>query len=117
MFNCAYQDWISYVLLEASSLGMNVLFPAYRSFPQALDSNPDLLYVPWSVTDAVAKLKKLLVEYNPGSQYPSVWHSQAVEKTVAVMISRVRSLADFETCELVLPKTTRHKSGEQYAIY
>jgi glycosyltransferase involved in cell wall biosynthesis len=115
MFNCAFQDWISYVLLEASSLGMNVLFPAYRSFPPTLDSNPDLLFIPWSVDDAVAKLKKLLLNYNSGSEFPSKANFKAVENTVDVMDSYVNTVTRLRS-KFILPKTTKHKSGEQYAI-
>ena len=34
LFNCALQDWVSNTVSEADSLGTNVLFPAYRSFPE-----------------------------------------------------------------------------------
>nr|MBC8435395.1 glycosyltransferase [Pseudomonadota bacterium] len=34
LFNCALQDWTSNTVSEADSLGTNVLFPAYRTFPE-----------------------------------------------------------------------------------
>ena len=36
LFNCALQDWVSNTVSEADTLGCNVLYPAYRSFPKLL---------------------------------------------------------------------------------
>lgn len=115
MFNCALQDWVSYVLLEASALGMNTLFPAYRSFPHALNSNPNLLYIPWSLDDAANKLKKLLKFYYEASAFPSEDNSHAVERMVSVMSSYV--LYPKTTPKYVLPKTTKHLPGDAYDIH
>ena len=52
LFNCALQDWVSNTVSEADTLGCNVLFPAYRSFPETFANDPDRLYVPWSIDDA-----------------------------------------------------------------
>jgi hypothetical protein len=57
LFNCALQDWVSNTVSEADALGCNVLYPAYRSFPETFANDPDRLYVPWSLDDAVAKLQ------------------------------------------------------------
>ena len=63
VFNCALQDWVSNTVSEADSLGCNVLYPAYRSFPETFSNDHSRLYVPWSIEDAEAKLIPLL--YNP----------------------------------------------------
>lgn len=60
VFNCALQDWVSNTVSEADALGCNVLYPAYRSFPETFANDPDRLYVPWSIDDAINKLEKLL---------------------------------------------------------
>jgi len=56
LFNCALQDWVSNTVSEADTLGCNVLYPAYRSFPETFANDPDRLYIPWSLEDAVDKL-------------------------------------------------------------
>jgi hypothetical protein len=60
LFNCALQDWVSNTVSEADALGCNVLFPAYRSFPETFANDHDRLYVPWSLEDAINKLHPLL---------------------------------------------------------
>jgi len=60
LFNCALQDWVSNTVSEADSLGCNVLYPAYRSFPETFANDHERLYIPWSVDDAVNKLEILL---------------------------------------------------------
>jgi hypothetical protein len=56
MFNCALQDWTSNTVSEADTLGCNVLFPAYRSFPEIFANDNERMYIPWSKDDAIAKL-------------------------------------------------------------
>jgi hypothetical protein len=58
--NTARQDWVSYTAIEASAFGTPTLAPCFRSFPEALRSRPQVLYVPWSLDDACAKLCHLL---------------------------------------------------------
>jgi glycosyltransferase involved in cell wall biosynthesis len=60
VFNCALQDWVSNTVSEADSLGCNVLYPAYRSFPETFANDHERLYTPWSIEDALDKLEKLL---------------------------------------------------------
>ena len=62
LFNCALQDWVSNTVSEADALGCNVLYPAYRSFPETFANDPDRLYIPWSIDDAECKLTGLLEE-------------------------------------------------------
>ena len=47
LFNCALQDWTSNTVSEADALGCNVLFPAYRSFPEVFANDHTRLYVPY----------------------------------------------------------------------
>ena len=60
VFNCALQDWVSNTVSEADALGCNVLYPAYRSFPETFANDHTRMYVPWSIEDALDKLEKLL---------------------------------------------------------
>jgi len=60
LFNCALQDWVSNTVSEADTLGCNVLYPAYRSFPETFANDHERLYIPWSVEDAVNKLETLI---------------------------------------------------------
>lgn len=60
LFNCALQDWVSNTASEADALGCNLVYPAYRSFPEIFDNDPARLYVPWSVDDAVEKVLRAL---------------------------------------------------------
>lgn len=67
LFNCALQDWVSNTVSEADSLGALTLFPAYRSFPEVFANNANHLYVPWSVDDAIGKLRKMFVSIDNGT--------------------------------------------------
>lgn len=60
VFNCALQDWVSNTVSEADALGCNVLYPAYRSFPETFANDHERMYIPWSIEDAVNKLDNLL---------------------------------------------------------
>ena len=60
VFNCALQDWVSNTVNEADALGCNVLYPAYRSFPETFANDHERMYVPWSVEDALNKLENLI---------------------------------------------------------
>ena len=62
VFNCALQDWVSNTVSEADALGCNVLYPAYRSFPETFANDSDRLYIPWSLDNAIGKLRRLLDE-------------------------------------------------------
>jgi hypothetical protein len=60
LFNCALQDWVSNTVSEGDTLGCNVLYPAYRSFPETFNNDCERMYIPWSIKDAVDKLEILL---------------------------------------------------------
>ena len=65
VFNCALQDWVSNTVSEADALGCNVLYPAYRSFPETFANDHERMYVPWSIEDAFNKLNNLLRKSHP----------------------------------------------------
>jgi len=85
MFNCALQDWVSNTVSEADALGCNVLYPAYRSFPETFANDADRLYVPWSLDDAEAKLMKLLDAPSPNIGKISDWTNGTIDRCIDIM--------------------------------
>jgi hypothetical protein len=85
LFNCALQDWVSNTISEADTLGCNVLFPAYRSFPETLANDHQRMYVPWSQDDAVAKLTNLLRDPHPNQGLISDWTDGTVDRIVDIV--------------------------------
>lgn len=73
LFNCALQDWVSNTVSEADSLGCNVLYPAYRSFPETFANDRERMYIPWSIDDAISKMHNLLI--NPHNQTRIAMHN------------------------------------------
>jgi len=85
LFNCALQDWVSNTVSEADSLGCNVLYPAYRSFPETFANDPERLYIPWSINDAIEKLSKLLKDPHPDMGKISNWTDGTVDRICDIM--------------------------------
>lgn len=85
LFNCALQDWVSNTVSEADTLGANVLYPAYRSFPETFANDPDRLYIPWSIDDAIAKLEKLMETLHPRAGQISDWTDGCIDRCVDIM--------------------------------
>jgi hypothetical protein len=85
LINTALQDWTSNVISEADTLGCNVLFPAYRSFPEILANDPLRMYVPWSLEDVWAKAQNLLREPHPAQGKISAWTNGAIDRTVDIV--------------------------------
>lgn len=85
LFNCALQDWTSNTVSEADALGCNVLFPAYRSFPEIFNNDHTRLYVPWSIEDAMYKLEQLLLVPHENVGQISNWTSGAIDRCVDIM--------------------------------
>ena len=85
LFNCALQDWTSNTVSEADALGCNVLYPAYRSFPEVFANDHTRLYVPWSMEDALEKLDKLLDEPHPDIGKISDWTSATIDRYIDIM--------------------------------
>ena len=86
MFNCALQDWTSNTVSEADSLNCNVLFPAYRSFPEVFANCHERMYVPWSKDDAINKLQKLLEQPHKDMGKISDWTSATIDRYVDIMM-------------------------------
>ena len=85
LFNCALQDWVSNTVSEADALGCNVLYPAYRSFPETFADDPDRLYVPWSIDDAFHKLENLLEQPHHNQGLISDWTDSTVDRIVDIL--------------------------------
>ena len=85
LFNCALQDWVSNTVSEADTLGSNVLYPAYRSFPETFANDPNRLYVPWSIDDAFTKLELLLDEPHHNMGLISDWNDGTVDRIVDII--------------------------------
>jgi hypothetical protein len=85
LFNCALQDWVSNTVSEADTLGANVLYPAYRSFPETFANDSNRLYVPWSIDDAYCKLEMLLDEPHHNIGLISDWNNGTVDRVVDIL--------------------------------
>jgi len=85
LFNCALQDWVSNTVSEADTLGANVLYPAYRSFPETFADDPNRLYVPWSIDDAFHKLENLLTAPHHNMGLISDWTDGTVDRIVDIL--------------------------------
>ena len=85
LFNCALQDWVSNTVSEADTLGANVLYPAYRSFPETFANDHDRLYVPWSLEDAINKLEKLIRKPHANQGKISDWTDGTIDRIVDIL--------------------------------
>lgn len=88
LFNCALQDWVSNTVSEGDTLGANVLYPAYRSFPEAFANDKDRLYIPWSKEDAMSKLLSLLYSPHPNMGKISDWNNGTIDRTLDIIEGR-----------------------------
>ena len=88
LFNCALQDWVSNTVSEADTVGCNVLYPAYRSFPETFANDPERLYVPWSLEDAYSKLSALLDKPHSRMGLISNWNNGTVDRIVDIMLGQ-----------------------------
>ncbi len=88
LFNCALQDWVSNTVSEADTLGCNVLYPAYRSFPESFSNDASRLYVPWSLDDALAKLMPLLQHAHPHQGQISDWTNGTIDRICDILEGR-----------------------------
>jgi hypothetical protein len=85
LFNCALQDWVSNTVSEGDTLGANVLYPAYRSFPETFANDHERMYVPWSQADALTKLDRLLLAPHPNQGLISDWTNDTIDRVVDIM--------------------------------
>jgi glycosyltransferase involved in cell wall biosynthesis len=85
MFNCALQDWVSNTVSEADALGCNVVYPAYRSFPETFANDHTRLYVPWSIESAVEKLLAGLDAPSEKMGMISDWNNGTIDRMIDIM--------------------------------
>ena len=85
LFNCALQDWVSNTVSEADTLGANVLYPAYRSFPETFANDPNRLYIPWSIDDAEHKLYALLERPHHNMGLISDWNHGTIDRICDIL--------------------------------
>jgi hypothetical protein len=85
LFNCALQDWVSNTVSEADTLGANVLFPAYRSFPETFANDHERMYVPWSLEDAVNKLGDLMKRPHKNQGKISDWNNGCIDRIIDIL--------------------------------
>ena len=88
LFNCALQDWVSNTVSEADALGTNVLYPAYRSFPETFANDHTRMYIPWSMEDATAKLETLLSKPSPSMGKISDWTNGTIDRMLDIMTGK-----------------------------
>lgn len=85
MFNCALQDWVSNTVSEADALGCNVVYPAYRSFPETFANDYTRLYTPWSVDSAVEKILAGLDAPSENMGKISNWTNGTIDRMIDIM--------------------------------
>jgi hypothetical protein len=85
LFNCALQDWVSNTVSEADTLGCNVLYPAYRSFPETFANDHERLYIPWSLEDAISKLERLIRKPHASIGKISNWTDGTIDRICDIM--------------------------------
>jgi hypothetical protein len=85
LFNCALQDWVSNTVSEADTLGCNVLYPAYRSFPETFANDHERLYIPWSLEDAISKLERLIRKPRASIGKISNWTDGTIDRICDIM--------------------------------
>lgn len=60
LFNCARQDWVSYTLLDALTVGTVPVYPNFRSFPETFGPFMEYLYPMNDVATAVTRVQSFL---------------------------------------------------------
>lgn len=114
LFNCALQDWVSNTVSEADALGANVLYPAYRSFPEVFGSNSHRLYVPWSIEDAMMKLRRLLLKPHPFIGQISDHQDGTIMRSVGAMATWKKgvpvSKQKFDGAHIIDPRDPTYRS-------
>ena len=85
LFNCALQDWVSNTVSEADALGCNVVFPAYRSFPETFANDSERMYVPWSIDDAYHKVQNMLSAPHHNQGLISDWNDGTIDRIIDIL--------------------------------
>jgi len=110
LFNCALQDWVSNTVSEADALGCNVLYPAYRSFPETFANDHTRLYVPWSIDDAVNKLRIQLSGPHVRQGQISDWNNGTIDRIIDIMETAGTIAEGGMTCKA----TKWNRAGNRY---
>jgi len=98
MINTALQDWTSNTVSEADALGCNVLFPAYRSFPEIFANDHTRLYVPWSKDDAMNKMWNLIDEPHNDLGKISDWTDATIDRYIDIMTGKGQQWRRDDNC-------------------
>jgi hypothetical protein len=98
MINTALQDWTSNTVSEADALGCNVLFPAYRSFPEIFANDHTRMYVPWSKDDAINKLWPLLDQQHLRQGEISDWTDATIDRYIDIMTGKGQQWRRDDNC-------------------
>ncbi len=85
LFNCALQDWVSNTVSEADALGTNVVYPAYRSFPETFANDHTRMYVPWSMEDAKNKIMQAVAMPSENIGKISDWTNGTIDRMIDIM--------------------------------
>ena len=85
LFNCALQDWVSNTVSEADTLGCNVIYPAYRSFPETFANDHSRMYVPWSKIDALNKMNHAIYNPSPYMGKISDWTDKTIDRICDIL--------------------------------
>ena len=108
VFNCALQDWVSNTVSEADALGCNVLYPAYRSFPETFANDATRMYVPWSIEDALDKLDRLLKKPSEHMGAISDYNNGTIDRIVDILEGGGQSMLRMST------DYRKHTRGSKY---
>lgn len=108
VFNCALQDWVSNTVSEADALGCNVLYPAYRSFPETFSNDHERLYVPWSIEDALDKMEKLLKKPSEQMGKISDYNDGTIDRIVDILEGKGDTMLRMST------DYRKHTRGSKY---
>lgn len=58
IFNCALQDWVSYTIIEATTLGCDIVYPDFRGFPEFVPTNR--MYKAFNIDSALSVLNSVM---------------------------------------------------------
>ena len=65
-----------------------ILYPAYRSFPETFANDHERMYVPWSMTDAVNKLQTLMQAPHQDMGKISDWNNGTIDRVIDILDGR-----------------------------
>ncbi len=115
LFNCALQDWVSNTVSEADALGCYPIYPAYRSFPEVFANDPNHMYLPWSLEDAIRKIALVMQKrIAPSLGRISDYQDGTIDRTLDVFLQNEKAEA---ICRLVDDtQYRRHVSIPKYEV-